>query len=273
MATANLTQPTSAANGNIPFIGTTANDTTGSPLRTAFDRINDRLIEIYGSQDGSNVVQTPFVDGDNIKDDTINSQHYAAGSIDEEHLSVTNSPVDGYVLTYDSGTQGFTWEQKFDGDITGIVAGNGLTGDASSGEATLAVGAGTGITVNANDVQISDNGVDHDQLAASYTELSPLGTGSSFALNFDSACTFTATMDADATFTLSDAQQGQVIDLILSGNFTVTFAKTGSTFNKVGSTSYDGSTTNIIQIICTDDSSGSKIYHYAVGTYASSITA
>ena len=132
MATANLTQPTSAANGNIPFIGTTANDTTGSPLRTAFDRINDRLIEIYGSQDGSNVVQTPFVDGDNVKDDTINSQHYAAGSIDEEHLSVTNSPVDGYVLTYDSGTQGFTWEQKFDGDITGIVAGNGLTGDAAA---------------------------------------------------------------------------------------------------------------------------------------------
>jgi len=100
-----------------------------------------------------------------IGNDKIDSQHYAAGSIDEEHLNATNTPTDGYVLTYDNTSGGFTWEEKFDGDITGIVAGNGLTGDASSGEASLAVGAGTGITVNANDVQITDGGVDTAQLA------------------------------------------------------------------------------------------------------------
>lgn len=105
------------------------------------------------------------VDGNKIGDDTINSEHYVAGSIDEEHLNVTNTPTDGYVLTYDSTSAGFTWEEKFDGDITGIVAGDGLTGDATSGDASLAVGAGTGITVNANDVQISDAGVDTTQLA------------------------------------------------------------------------------------------------------------
>lgn len=99
----------------------------------------------------------------NIK--PINTNQLAAGTVYEEQLSVTNTPTDGYVLTYDSGTAGFTWEQKFDGDITGIVAGNGLTGDATSGDASLAVGAGTGITVNANDVQISDGGVGTTQLA------------------------------------------------------------------------------------------------------------
>lgn len=106
------------------------------------------------------------VNGSKIADDAIDSEHYAAGSIDEEHLNVTNTPTDGYVLTYDSTSAGFTWEEKFDGDITGIVAGAGLTGDATSGDASLAVGAGTGITVNANDVQISDGGVDTTQLAA-----------------------------------------------------------------------------------------------------------
>jgi len=121
--------------------------------------------------------------------------------------------------------------------------------------------------------KIANNAVDHDQLSESYTGLSDLGTGSSFALNFDSAATFEATMNADSTFTISNAQQGQVIDLIVDGNFTVTFAETGSTFNKVGSTSYDGSTDNIIQIMCTNDTDGAKVYHFAVGTYISSTTA
>lgn len=40
------------------------------------------------------------------------------------------------------------------GDITEVVAGAGLTGGATSGPATLTVGAGTGITVNADDVAI-----------------------------------------------------------------------------------------------------------------------
>ena len=41
-----------------------------------------------------------------------------------------------------------------DADITAVVAGAGLTGGAESGSATLTVGAGTGITVNADDVAI-----------------------------------------------------------------------------------------------------------------------
>ncbi len=40
------------------------------------------------------------------------------------------------------------------GDITDVVAGNGLTGGASSGAAYLDVGAGTGISVTANEVAV-----------------------------------------------------------------------------------------------------------------------
>jgi len=45
------------------------------------------------------------------------------------------------------------------GDITGVTAGNGLTGGATSGNATLNVGAGTGISVAADTVGLATSGV------------------------------------------------------------------------------------------------------------------
>jgi hypothetical protein len=41
------------------------------------------------------------------------------------------------------------------GDITSVVAGNGLTGGATSGDATVTVGAGAGVTVNSADVAVT----------------------------------------------------------------------------------------------------------------------
>lgn len=51
------------------------------------------------------------------------------------------------------------------GDITGVTAGDGLTGGGQSGAITLNVGAGTGITVNADDIAITAGGVGTTQLA------------------------------------------------------------------------------------------------------------
>lgn len=52
------------------------------------------------------------------------------------------------------------------GDITGVSAGNGLTGGGTSGAVTLTVVGGTGLTANADDIQISNGGVGTTQLAA-----------------------------------------------------------------------------------------------------------
>ena len=249
-------------------IGTIANDGTGDTLRAAFDKANDNFNEVYA-------------------DDFIVAARIADDAITEAHLDVTNSPVDGYVLTYDSSSSGFTWEQKFDGDITGIVAGNGLTGDATSGDASLAVGAGTGITVNANDVQISDGGVDttqlaadavdHDKLSGAYTAAQTITTTSgTINLDASSYAVFRLTSDLTGATTLNiqNMKEGQAIDITVSGSQTITFSSddTTETFNKVGSTDYDGAEDNHIQVICLEDTDSGAIYNYTIGTYTSDTT-
>ena len=54
-------------------------------------------------------------------------------------------------LTAISGTVG-----NIVADITGVIAGNGLTGGADSGNANLNVGAGYGISVSSDAVSISN---------------------------------------------------------------------------------------------------------------------
>ena len=216
-------------------IGSAANDGTGDPLRTAFDKLNDNFDEVYA-------------------DDFVTTARLADDSVTEVHLDVTNSPVDGYVLEYDSGSGGFTWGQKFDGDITGIVAGNGLTGDATSGDASLAVGAGTGITVNANDVQIADDGVDHDQLAARYTESSAVTSSAAITIDTSSADIFTWTAGHSTTVAFTNVEVGSTCVLAITGggsSYTLALGNingSAGTFNRLGGTYDDTSSTkNLIE--------------------------
>ena len=114
-------------------VGTAANANDGDTLRAAFIKVKQMFAEVYG--------QTYSEQGD-LSGVTF--------EIDEDRIKATNTAVDGQVLTYDSSTGGFTWEDKFDGDITSIVAGEGLTGSSlDSGDATLNLDssiAGSGLT-------------------------------------------------------------------------------------------------------------------------------
>jgi len=56
--------------------------------------------------------------------------------------------------------RGFAGNSGGDGDITGVIAGSGLTGGSFGGDATLNVGEGDGISVTSNAVSL-DTGSNH----------------------------------------------------------------------------------------------------------------
>ena len=74
-----------------------------------------------------------------------------------------------------------------------------------------------------------------------------------------------------ATRTFTNFKVGQVIDIIISGDYTLTMSATASgtpSIKKIGSTSYSGSSDNVIQVVCTNASSSTPQFLFSVNTFA-----
>ena len=89
------------------------------------------------------------------------------------------------------------------GDIQEVVAGAGLTGGGAGGSVTLTVGAGTGITINADDVQLD---VLHTRNVAHDSVTLTAGAGLSGGGAIDASRTFTVGAGTGITVNADDVQ-------------------------------------------------------------------
>jgi hypothetical protein len=114
---------------------------------------------------------------------------------------------DAQVLTLASGVP--TWATSTVGDITSIVAGTGLTGSSlTSGDATLNVIGGTGITANANDIAVD----------ASQTQITAIGTIGTGVWQGTPIATAYIADNAITLDKLAGGTDGNIISFDASGN-------------------------------------------------------
>ena len=157
---------------------------------------------------------------------------------------MTSAAIEDKILSY-----GYTTTT---GDITAVVAGDGLTGGATSGSATVDVGAGTGITVNANDIAVNmgafstsdlSEGTNQYHTSSRVNSLIDARVTNSFvdALNVDAD-----TLDgiSSASFLRSDASDSHSGDITPSSDNAVDLGSSSLRYNQIYAVSFEGTATS-----------------------------
>jgi hypothetical protein len=172
-------------------------------------------------------------------------------------LNISGNGTAGQLIQSD-GDGSFSYVDASTGDITGVTAGDGLTGGGTSGAVSLAVNVDDStIELNSDAVRVKDlgistakianDGVTYAKLGAEFTTSAAL---SGTEVNWASAQVFTKTLSGDTTLTFTGVETGMQINLVISGNHSLTLPS--SVKELTNADSYDGSGENLISIVSTN---------------------
>ena len=118
------------------------------------------------------------------------------------------------------------------GDVGSIIAGTGVAVDQATGDVT---------------VSVADDGVSYAKMGSEFTTSATISASD---VDFSSAAVFTKTLSANTTLTFSNVSTGMVKDLVITGDFTLTLPASVKTITGT----YDGTVSNLIQIVSTNGS-------------------
>lgn len=123
-----------------------------------------------------------------------------------------------------------------------VLADNAVTAAKfADGSVTTAKIADSNVTAG----KIADDAVSYAKLGAEFTTAAAL---SGTAVDWATAAVFTKTLSGNTTLTFSNASTGMVIDLVITGNHTLTLP---ASVKEITGT-YDGTVSNLIQIVSTN---------------------
>ena len=260
--------------GDVDIDGTLEADAITINGTTLAETISDTVGAMVGSNTETGIAVS-YDDSDNtldfvigagvivnsmLADDAVGADELAANAV------VTASIVDDNVT-----------QAKIADDAVGAdqLAASAVVEASMVDDAVTAAKLASNAVVTAS---IVDDNVTHAKLEGRYTAKATSTSTGSQNLDASAATTFLLTGNvATATLTIQSMKLGQAIDIVLSGTLSsaaITLATnfSGSTIRKVGTTELDTSATNVITVVCIDDTDAAALVHYTINTFATDTT-
>jgi len=100
---------------------------------------------------------------------------------------------------------------------------------------------------NVTTAKLADDSVGYAKLGVEYTNSAPISASD---VDWSTAAVHTKTLSANTTLTFSSVSTGMTVDLVISGNYTLTLP---ASVKEITGT-YDGTVANLIQIVSTNGS-------------------
>lgn len=95
---------------------------------------------------------------------------------------------------------------------------------------------------------VADDSITYSKLAEEFTTIDPLTAGATVDIDFSNAQVYTLTITEATALTFSNVSTGMVKDIIVTGDFALTLP----TSLKEISGTYDGTVSNLIQVVSTN---------------------
>ena len=95
--------------------------------------------------------------------------------------------------------------------------------------------------------KIADDAISYAKLGAEFTTAAAISASD---VDWSSAAVHTKTLSANTTLTFSNVSTGMVVDLVITGNYTLTLP---ASVKEITGT-YDGTVSNLIQVVSTNGS-------------------